>query len=576
MKIQFRGYLVTLLLLLGMIASARSATIRTVLDRDSIVSGEVTELKIVVQNGNPQSAENFPAVPGLNIQYRGQQQRMTSINGQTTFSIILTYAVTGTQPGDYTIPSIRVVVDGATYSTEPVKLSVSKGNPQMRNRRAFLTLKVPRQDIYVGEIIPIDLQLYVTGADDIQAPQIKSDGFIIHKEPPNTQSKVQIGNNFYTVLDFKKSISAAKAGDLQLGPAEMSLNIVQPDPNDPFSFFTGGRRTAVKLASESFKMHVLPLPPKAPASFSGAIGKFSWSVEASPKTVNAGDPITLKITISGAGNLDAISLADFNGPDFKTYQPTTDTETQDPLGLSGSKKFEMAIIPQNSGVHAIPEQLWSYFDPVARQYQTLRQEPIPITVNATIGGQPAPSVVTGKAPDTEEAEHRRDIVHIKSSPGHLATIALPLARQPWFVAIQALPLLGFLGVTIWRKRKDKLENNPRLRRRIETRKTVHDGLQHLQSLASANQAEEFYALLFRLLQEELGERLDLPASAITEAVLNERLPARGASRELITRLHHLFGICNQARYAPVRTNEQLMNIQVETTAALRELQSLPD
>jgi hypothetical protein len=233
-------------------------------------------------------------------------------------------------------------------------------------------------------------------------------------------------------------------------------------------------------------------------------------------------------------------------------------------------------VPQNSGVHEIPEIKWSYFDPVSKQYKTLSQPAVPITVNALAGGPPAPTVLAGKTPEAEEPEQRKDIVHIKSSPGHLAALAPPLVQQPWFFLVQALPVAGYVSMRLWRRRQDNLANNPRLRRKLEVRRIVHDGLAQLAQLGSSNQGDEFYALLFRLLQEQLGERLDLPASAITEAVLNESLPRRGASAELIGRLHDLFQICNQARYAPVRTNQQLMEIQAQTATALAELQGLPD
>ena len=111
---------------------------------------------------------------------------------------------------------------------------------------------------------------------------------------------------------------------------------------------------------------------------------------------------------------------------------------------------------------------------------------------------------------------------------------------------------------------------------METRKTVLHGMHELQTLASRNDAEAFHALVFRLLQEQLGERLDLPSSAITEAVIDERLPRRGASSETIARLHHLFQVCNQARYAPSATGQELLQVRAELETALADLQALPD
>ena len=144
-------------------------------------------------------------------------------------------------------------------------------------------------------------------------------------------------------------------------------------------------------------------------------------------------------------------------------------------------------------------------------------------------------------------------MHIKPSFGLAAQIGPPLIERPWFLALQSLPLAAWLTTLIWRKRKESLANNPRLRRKRKVAQLLQSGLADLKTLAAENRSEDFFATTFRLLQEQLGERLDLPASAITEAVVDERLQPRGIKPELLNKLHELFHLCNQARYAPVGT-----------------------
>ena len=55
-----------------------------------------------------------------------------------------------------------------------------------------------------------------------------------------------------------------------------------------------------------------------------------------------------------------------------------------------------------------------------------------------------------------------------------------------------------------------------------------------------------------LLQEKLGERLDLPASAITEAAVDEKLRPRGLPDSTLDELRELFQATNLARYAPIK------------------------
>jgi hypothetical protein len=541
--------------------------------------GETASLTISVEGGTPQSVENFKASPGLTIQYQGTSQNMTIINGATSAKRILSFVVQASQPGQFDIPSVRVTVDGAQYPTEPLHLTVTKSEVPGANRYAFLKLNVPKQEIYVGEIIPIELQLYVTEAENLQTPQLKSDGFVIHKQIEPTRSQTQIGNILYTVLSFKWSISAAKAGQLSLGPAEANLTLLiraQPDPNDLFGMFGRYQRRPLTLTSQPVVMTVLPLPPNAPPDFSGAIGKFNWQVSAGPTSVGAGDPVTLKIVINGRGNLDNLKLPELNWPDFKAYTPSMTVSPEDQLGLSGTKTFEQVIVPQSASIHEIPALSLAYFDPEKKQYAHLAQAAVPLTIRPSAGGPIVPTIVAGQNSEPDEPQNRTDIVHIKADPGPLVAFAPPLFRQPWFLILQALPLFGLVGVSLWRKRQDQLANNPRLRRKIEVQKTIRAGLAQLGQLGASNQSDEFFASVFRLLQEQLGERLDQPAFAITEAVLDERLPKRGASPQLIRSLHGLFQICNQARYAPVRSHEELQAVASNLEKALGELQQLPD
>jgi hypothetical protein len=127
---------------------------------------------------------------------------------------------------------------------------------------------------------------------------------------------------------------------------------------------------------------------------------------------------------------------------------------------------------------------------------------------------------------------------------------------------------------VWRRRVENLANNPRLRRRRQVAQIMRDGLVALRRLAAENQSDEFFATLFRLLQEQLGERLDLPASAITEAVIEEHLHPRGGTDARWAPLQELFQICNLARYAPLKSSQELAAIIPKFESATMELQNL--
>jgi len=350
----------------------------------------------------------------------------------------------------------------------------------------------------------------------------------------------------------------------------------QRDPLDVFGFFGGGgERKQLTMATETESVRVLPLPRQdAPADFTGAVGNFTMNVTAGPTTVTAGDPITVKIQISGRGSLDSINLPEQTAwHDFKAYPPTAKVEASDPLGQEGSKTFEQLVTPQNAEVKALPPVSFSFFDPEKKAYQTLTQPAIPLVVRPAAAAA-APTVLATRRSAAESAPAAPDIVPNKQRLGTVAQIGPPLLQRPWFVAAQGVPVLALVSVIAWRRRVESLANNPRLRRHRQVERLVRQGLEQLRQHAAANQSDEFFAGLFRLLQEQLGERLDLPASAITEAVIDERLRPGGVSESVLAPLQELFQTCNLVRYAPVRSSQELAAMVPRLENVLNDLRAL--
>jgi hypothetical protein len=174
----------------------------------------------------------------------------------------------------------------------------------------------------------------------------------------------------------------------------------------------------------------------------------------------------------------------------------------------------------------------------------------------------------------QDAPPSQDIVPNKQRLGAVAQIGPPLIQQRWFLALQCVPVLAWISALVWRRRTDSLANNPRLRRQRQVARVVRAGLEQLRQLAAEKNTDEFFATLFHLLQEQLGERLDLPASAITEAVIDERLRPAKVQESTIAPLHELFQTCNLARYAPVQTSQELTAIILKLESTLQALREL--
>jgi len=578
---------VWLLLLAPLAAGAASLT--ATLETDTLTLGESTTVRLAFEGINPGGSPQLPAMAGVRASYAGQSSQISWVNGQTSSTVTHSYVLTPTQAGEITVPSLRVTVGGQTVASQPLKLTVLKPDapaPEAQSQQvAFLRLLVPKKQVFVGEAFQAELQLYlrdvVQNASDFQITGTPTDGLILGKTVQGQQRQTRVGSVSFTMVPFQLGLTAGKTGMVSLGPITATIVVQLPvtgrsrDAFDPFGMFNRARGQQMALASEEVKVESLPLPSQdRPADFSGAVGSFTLSFTASPTNVAVGDPITVRVQISGRGPIDSLPVpSQAAWRDFKTYPPTTKVDFTDPLGQQGTKNFEQVIVPQNAEIKELPGFAFSYFDPVTRSYRTLRQPAVALAVSPA-GSTPPPSLATLPGTKTQEPPVRQDIVPIKQRLGALRVAGPPLAREPWFLALQALPVLAWLGALGWRRRTEALANNPRLRRQRQAAQIVRDGLQQLRSLANQNHEEEFFATLVRLLQEQLGERLDLPASAITEAVIEERLRPRQVPEATLKALHDLFQRCNQARYAPVKDPQELNDLSTEADRLLKELAAL--
>jgi len=242
------------------------------------------------------------------------------------------------------------------------------------------------------------------------------------------------------------------------------------------------------------------------------------------------------------------------------------------LGVQGTKTFEQVVVPQSADIKELPSVKFSFFDPDRKSYRTMSQPAIPLIVRPA-GSSPAPTILSG-AKSGQDNTAAQDIVHIKVRLGAIAQMGAPLVRQPWFLALQAVPILGLISAAVWRRRTDQLANNPRLRRRRLVAEITRTGLKELNLLAGAKKSDEFFATLFRLMQEQLGERLDLPASSITEAVIEEQLLHRRVPKNVLDPLQELFQACNLARYAPVKSSQELAALIPRFEEAFRALEGV--
>jgi len=576
-------------------AALAAATFTATLDRENVTVGESATLTLRFEGGEPKSVPVPPSLPNLHVAGGGRSQNISIVNGQYSASISQTFELTPNQPGEYVIPALSADVGGRMLTSQPLKLTAVKAPTSAADssgdQLAFFRLFVPKKEVYVGEILSVEFQVYVReglangedilrGFDQYGGCPLKVEGVSIIKTAHAQRRRGRVGNSVYGVATLVTSLSPLKTGPITLGSMDVPLTLQIPRPNqprrDPFDPFGMFRRLQVEerrvsLSAEPVTLTALALPKEGvPATFNGAVGNFTMSVTAGPTNVAAGDPVTVKVALTGRGAFDSLALPEQAWKDFKTYPPTTKVETTDALGLQGTKTFEQVVVPQSADIKALPPVVFSFFNPDRKRYQTLTQPSIPLVVRPG-GSVPTPVVAASSRTAQDSPPPTQDIVHIKPRLGIVAQIAPPLVQQNWFLLLQAAPLLTWLGALAWRRRAETLANNPRLRRRRKVAHIVRQGLQDLRRSAAEYKSDDFFAALVHLLQEQLGECLDVPASAITEAVIEERLRPKGVAEATLTSLHELFQTCNLARYAPVKSSQELKAIIPKIEAVLRDL-----
>jgi hypothetical protein len=495
---------------------AASPTVTAILSDSQPAVGQMVQLEIKVNGANSANVPETISIDGLEIHQTATSRQFEMHNFDVSSSVTYNYTILPLKGGHFKIPPQTIRVGNDSLRTPELVLNVAQGSSNSGSsagsaqsgqstagsKLAFAELVVGKKDAYVGEMVPAEIRL---GFDPRargrlqEGPELSGQGFTTQKLQQPRENLETIGGRTYQVYTFKTAIAAARPGKFEIGPVTAKAVVVLPrrpsaprtsrprspfdlfNMDDPFSdpFFSDpfgsmGERTELPIQSETATLNVKPLPPNAPPNFSGAIGTFTMAVDAKPKTVQAGDPITVTSTINGRGNFDRMNgpvLEDERG--WHKYPPSSKFKQDDDVGISGEKTFEMVIAP-NEKKPAVPPLVFAYFDPVKENYVTLRSNPVPIQVEG--GAAPAASAATAPAVATTAVAPTataaitpvptakpQDILYQMTDLGRVRSFT-PIYQRPAFWSAQLAPLILLLGFAGWKIRQAKIDNRDARRR----------------------------------------------------------------------------------------------------------------
>jgi hypothetical protein len=310
---------------------------------------------------------------------------------------------------------------------------------------------------------------------------------------------------------------------------------------------------------------VLALPTQnRPADFSGAIGKFKVSSELSADATTAGDPLTLRLHVTGAGNFDRVNSAMLGALDhWKTYQPTASFSPADNAGYRGEKSFEQPVIAEQSGTQTLPGMTFSYFDPEARRYQTAQTPALSVSVAPAPSASTLTSTASPIASATPTSSNASPPVGLR--PDHVQTAPsvsslVPLYFQPRFLVIPSFLTVAFTGVWLWmRRRETSIDDNGG----STADAAITTLLAQMDKAASAGDVARFFNSARSTVQRILAARWGVSALSISAEEIDARLGAE--SREL----HQLFDLADEATYSGGRLDHA--DFQKWTRTIRREL-----
>jgi hypothetical protein len=591
-------------------AAAGDISVSAALNATEFPEDQAVLLTVSV-NGTGTARVEPPTGDGLEIVYQGQNSQMQWINGKTSASVSFVFMVQATKPGDHTIAPIKVTVDGTTYTTNPVKCTVTpvsaaqappagrrgaasqQGSGQsaarLRSGEAeqigFMRVFPRKKKIYSGELVPFTIKAYFRQGMRVtikSQPRFVGDNFIIHSiDDQPRQSEEVINGTPYSILTWQGTLSPVKEGTFPL-EVEMDASLLvrakrqrptnplgSPFFDDPFfdDFFAQYSHREVKVASPKQPITVMDLPAdNRPASFSGAIGTYSLAVSATPLDGKVGDPITLKMIVSGTGNFDTVQAPVLsNSSDWKTYPPTENFEEHRPG--RGKKIFEQAIVPTSDSLEAVPPVEFSYFDPDAGEYVVLQSDPIKLHLSADRAAAPpaqAPARVE-KSPAEQPAATPGGLAPIHTDLGTLVRALVPLYRQAWFIALVVVSMLLLCVAAVLILRQRKLAADPSILVRQRVRKALEGHFQAMEQAAAAGDGEKFRSHCRAAIQEKLAAAWDMEPRAITLADVETRLGGDSPLTDIFRQLEH-------AGYGGVQLDSGLMQTMLQTVR--RELDRL--
>ena len=558
-----------------------------------VVSGDQFRLSYTI---NSQKVRDFraPSIQGFEVLMgpsRSTQSSTQIINGNvtSTSTITFTYILMAGKEGTYKIPGATIVADGNNYTSNSVEIKVlppddtsgaGSGNASSSSRNQansgkisdkelFMLATVNKTNVYEQEAILLTYKVYtqvnLTGLHG-DTPDLK--GFHTQEVELPQQKTFTLehynGRNYNTTIWQQFVLFPQQSGKLEIPSLSfegtVSQRIASADPFD--AFFNGGNYVDIKknLVTPKLTINVKELPAGKPTNFSGGVGEFTLSSSISTQELKTNDAVTIKLVISGTGNMKLINTPEVGFPqDFEIYDPKVDNKfnlTRN--GLAGNKVIEYLAIPRHAGTYTIPPIEFSYFDLKSQSYKTLKTDAY--TLNVAKGEGNSDQVVANFTSKEDLKVLGQDIRYIKTGDTRLTQKDDCLFGSTSYWLWYIIPLVLFIAfMVIYRKQAMENANVAKVRTK-KANKVAAKRMKNAGKLLAEKKSEAFYDEVLKALWGYISDKLSMPVSQLSKDNIEEELQKHQVADELIKAFIDTLNDCEFARYAPGNQDEKMDKI----------------
>lgn len=575
---------------------------------DVVVSGDQVRLVFTV---NSQDIKDFraPSIKGFDVLMgpsRSQQSSIQIINGKRTSnsSTAFTYILLAGNPGTYTIPAASVEVNGEKVFSNAISIKVlpqdqTSGNSgnngggsasSSRSQAAgsrisandlFITATASKTTVHEQEAILLTYKVYtVVNLRQLYGKMPDLKGFHTQEVELPQQKTFTLehykGRNHNTTVWSQYVLFPQQTGKLEIPSITFDGVVAQQTiSDDPFdAFFNGGGYVEVKkkITTPKVVINVQPLPAK-PAGFSGAVGEFKLASSINATDVKTNDAVTIKLTLSGTGNMKLIGTPEVKFPqDFEIYDPkVTDDYKLTNSGLTGTKTFEYLAIPRHAGNFTIPAIEFTYFDLKSNSYKTLKTEAYNLKVAKGQGN--ADQVISDFTNKESVKMLGKDIRFIKLGDSSLRPKGDFFFGTVGYYLCYLIPLLLFVVFAVIYRQKALENANVAKVKTKKANKVATRRMKLAGKLLAENKKNEFYDEVLKALWGYISDKLSIPVSQLSKDNIEAELTNYGVQEALIAEFIGVLNECEYARYAPGNENEAMDKVYSASVEVISKMEN---